>query len=182
MEFLTIKKEDLEMILRWRKSEFVTRYMFTDIEGDMKQQERWYRNLQKDRNSMYWIVASKGKKLGLVSLNDIHWSHKHASWAFYIGEPKYSMIAGMIGPHLYNYAFYELGLLKLTGEVMEGNDAVRKMHQSHGCREVGCLKKHIYKYGTFHDVYIYEMLADEWEMKQERFKKLFPKVEQISPN
>ncbi|MEB1806647.1 MAG: UDP-4-amino-4,6-dideoxy-N-acetyl-beta-L-altrosamine N-acetyltransferase [Bacillaceae bacterium] len=176
MEFLQIRESDLEQILTWRTSEFVTKYMYTDIEYNLKNQKEWYEKVQKNEHSYYWIVATKGKKFGLVSINDIDWKNKKATWAFYVGEPSLSMVAGLIGPHLYNFAFDNIGLNKLTGEVMAENEAVRKMHLKHGCREVGVYNEHIYKNGHYHDVYLYEMLASHWREVGEKYKKFVPKM------
>lgn len=177
MEFLKIRKDDLKLILDWRTSAFVTRYMFTDLTYNLDNQQKWFQTIKVDSDSRYWIFSSKGKKIGLVSINNIDWKHKRATWAFYVGEPEYSMVVGLIGPHVYNYVFSVLGLHKVTGEVMAENEAVRKMHLSLGCREVGYYKDHIYKYDMFHDVYLYEMLASDWNKAPEKFKKMLPKVE-----
>lgn len=40
MQFVSIKEEHLELILNWRTSEFVTRYMYTDIEYDLVKQRK----------------------------------------------------------------------------------------------------------------------------------------------
>lgn len=178
MEFLKITEEDLEQILLWRTSEFVTRYMYTDIEFNLKNQFKWFEKITKDESSKYWILASKGKKFGLVSINDIDFLNKRATWAFYVGEPSKSMAAGLIGPHVYNYAFHNLELHKLYGEVMAQNEAVRNMHIKHGCREIGHYQDHVYKAGHYHDVYVYEMLASTWAEVGAKFQRFMPSVEE----
>lgn len=178
MEFLKITEDDLEQILRWRTSEFVTRFMYTDMEYNLENQYKWFQKISAVDSAKYWILSLKGKKFGLVSLNDIQPHHRRASWAFYVGEPSMSMAAGLIGPHLYNYAFYRLGLNKLYGEVMAENEAVRRMHLQNGCREVGFFQEHIYKYGKFHDVYVYEMTANRWKEVGKKYKRFMPQVEE----
>lgn len=178
MEFLKITKDDLEHILQWRTSEFVTRFMYTDVEYNLENQYKWFEKISHDDSVKYWILSSKGKKFGLVSLNDIEPKHKRASWAFYVGDPSMSIVAGLIGPHVYNYAFQHLGFNKLYGEVMAENQAVRNMHLKHGCREVGFFQDHIYKYGKFHDVYVYEMTASAWQEIGKKYKRYMPKVEE----
>ena len=178
LKFLKIQRDDLEQILTWRTSEFVTRYMYTDVEYDLGKQEKWFESIQRDETSKYWILELKGKKFGLVSINDIDLRHKRGSWAFYVGEPEMSMVAGLIGPHLYNYVFTQIGFHKLYGEVMKENEAVRNIHIKHGCRELGFHADHVYKYDRFHDVYVYEMLASAWEEKGKKFHRYMPSVEE----
>lgn len=177
MKFLIIREEHLEQILRWRTSEFVTRYMYTDIEYDMEEQRRWFERIQNDASSYYWLLAYKQYPIGFVSITNISKLHKHAYWNFYIGEPNYRVVGGLVGPYVYNYAFQYLGLHKLIGEVMEENKNVRKLHLQQGAREVGMLQDHVWKRGQFHNVYVYEMTKNLWEEKGKKFSRFFPEVE-----
>lgn len=176
MQFVTVKEDHLEQILKWRTSEFVTRYMYTDTEYDMEKQKKWYESIKIDHNSFYWVMVYKDKPIGLVSITDIQHRHKRAYWNYYIGDPAFSMLGGFIGPYVYNYAFQKLGLNKLMGEVMEENEGVRKLHLKLGAREVGYLADHIFKYERFHHVFIYEMTKAMWETAGKKFTKYIPEV------
>ncbi|OAS14501.1 UDP-4-amino-4,6-dideoxy-N-acetyl-beta-L-altrosamine N-acetyltransferase [Paenibacillus oryzisoli] len=178
MEFLKVKEEHLEQILKWRTSEHITQYMFTDIEYSLDNQKRWFEYISCDTSSKYWIIASKGQLIGLVSLSNIDWQNLRAYWAYYIGDTKYNMVGAMIGPYVYNYAFQKLGFHKLLGEVMSHNENVKKIHLKHGCTEVGYYREHIYKSGSFYDVYIYEMLASEWIKNGEQLKRFVGSFEE----
>ncbi|HEX7063582.1 MAG TPA: UDP-4-amino-4,6-dideoxy-N-acetyl-beta-L-altrosamine N-acetyltransferase [Bacillales bacterium] len=177
MRFVTLSEEHLETVLKWRTSEFVTKYMYTDVEYDMEKQREWFRRVKQDPHSYYWVLENKGVHMGLVSITDIDNIHKRAYWNFYIGEPKYGMLAGFIGPYLYNFAYERFKLNKLMGEVMAGNESVRTLHLKQGAREVGCFKDHIWKNGKFHDVYIYEMTKEDWLKYGDKYSKYQPEVE-----
>lgn len=176
MHFNSVSEEHLELILKWRTSEFVTRYMYTDIEYDMEKQKQWYQVIENDPNSYYWVLTYKNQPIGLVSITDVNHRDKRAYWNFYIGDPAYSMLGGFIGPYTYNYAFQNLGINKLMGEVMAENEGVRKMHIKQGAREVGILTEHIYKNGKYHDVYIFEMTRKMWKACGGKFAKYVPEV------
>ncbi|WP_164716639.1 UDP-4-amino-4,6-dideoxy-N-acetyl-beta-L-altrosamine N-acetyltransferase [Paenibacillus whitsoniae] len=178
MEFLKLKEEHLEQILKWRTSEHVTKYMFTDVEYNLDRQKKWFERISSDSTSRYWLITSKEKQLGLVSLTNIDRHHLRAYWAYYIGDTQYNMVGAMIGPYIYNYAFQKLGFNKLLGEVMAHNDNVRKIHLKHGCTEVGHYQQHILKDGVFHDVYIYEMLADEWKKRSASYDRFVGSFEE----
>lgn len=178
LEFIKVKEEHLERILKWRTSEHVTRYMFTDIEYSIENQKKWFEKISNDETSKYWVIKAKGELIGLVSLNNIDLFHQRAYWAYYIGEEKFNMVGAMVGPYIYNYAFKQLKLHKLLGEVMGENVNVRKIHLMHGCREIGYYKDHIFKYNKFHDVYIYEMLSSTWEKHKEKYKKYIGQFEE----
>jgi len=172
LKFLELTEEHLELVLRWRTSPEVTRYMFTDIPYSMDNQVRWFQRVSRDETSRYWVIALQGKLVGLVSLNEIDRTNMRCSWAFYIGEPEGRLIGGMLAPYVYFYAFEVLGLNKVVGEVLEGNDNVRKMHLIQGCREVGVYRGHIFKNGHFFDVYLYEYLRQDWLANRDKYNKM----------
>ncbi|MDR6553580.1 UDP-4-amino-4,6-dideoxy-N-acetyl-beta-L-altrosamine N-acetyltransferase [Paenibacillus qinlingensis] len=178
MEFLKVKEEHLEQILKWRTSEHVTKYMFTDIAYNLDNQKLWFESISRDATNKYWVIAIKGQLIGLVSLTNIDWNNFRAYWAYYIGDTQFNIVGAMIGPYLYNYVFQKLGFHKLLGEVMAHNENVRKIHLKHGCTEVGHYRDHIYKNGSFHDVYMYEMLADEWNRNGDKFKRYIGSFEE----
>ena len=177
MHFIKIKPEHLELILKWRTSAAVTRFMYTDIEYDMEKQKNWYELIQKDANSRYWLMSYKEQLIGLISITEINARDKRAYWNFYIGDPAYSMLGGFIGLYLYNYVFQNLEIHKLMGEVMAENEGVRKLHLKQGAREIGYFTDHIYKNGKYHNVYLYEMTKDMWNRNSKKFAKYIPIVE-----
>ncbi|MDN4066452.1 UDP-4-amino-4,6-dideoxy-N-acetyl-beta-L-altrosamine N-acetyltransferase [Paenibacillus vini] len=169
LRFVRIKEHHLEMILRWRTQPEVTKYMYSDIEFDLKKQKEWHEKVKKDPNERYWIIEFNNQFIGLVSLNQIDWGAKCCSWAFYIGEPKARLFGTMIFPYVYRYIFEELQFSRLIGEVMEGNENIRKIHRIYGSREIEVIKNRIYKYGKYHDVYVMEMLDSDWFKIKEKY-------------
>lgn len=178
MKWLQIKEEHLEQILTWRTSDFVTKFMYTDIEYNMDNQKRWWTSVSEDENGLYWVMQQKDQLLGFVSITNIDWHNKRGEWNYYIGELKYGMLGGFIGAYVYNYAFDVLGLEKIQGAVLAGNEGVRKIHQKLGDREVGFYEKHILKNECWHDVYLYEMTKERWNEVGKKFKKYQAEVEE----
>lgn len=170
LKFNKLQEHHLEMVMEWRTKPEVTQYMFTDIEYNIRRQQEWYGRIVQDNSCRYWIIMLGEVSIGLISLTDLDWYNNRSSWAFYIGETNHRLIGGMIAPYLYNYAFDVLKLNKLTGEVMEGNENIRKIHKLHGCREIGVLKQHIYKYNRYHDVYLFEMVHCDWMRLKDKYR------------
>lgn len=175
IEFVKLREEHLDQVLRWRTQADVTRYMNTDIAFDMEQQKKWFASISKSETDRYWIISIKGRLVGVISLNAIDLANKKTSWGFYIGEEKYRMYGGVIPLYLYHYVFTKLELNKITAEVMVGNENVVKLNKVHGCREVGVYKEHIYKNGAFHDIILMELLRSDWEKKKKnhRYEAVF---------
>lgn len=172
LTFRKLDERDLKQVLEWRTSEHVTKYMFTDIEKNLDNQYKWFAKISTDDTQYYWIIEMNTQPIGLISLNQLDRTNKKSSFAYYIGDLEYAIIAGRIQPFLYNFAFFELGLNKLYAEVMEGNEGMMKMHHHYGFTHVATLKEHIYKYKHFHDVEYFELLAKDWKEKCKKFHKL----------
>ena len=169
ISFKKIRAADLGMILDWRTSEEVTRYMFTDIGYDLENQKKWFQRISDDPGSRYWLVYRDDTPFGLVNLTEIDMRNGHCYWGYYIGEPEYRILGGIIPAYVYNHVFNDLEFNKAMGMVMDGNDNIMKIHESYGCRRVGVLEKHIRKYGVFHDVHLFELLRSKWNNTGDRY-------------
>ncbi|MCZ8531802.1 UDP-4-amino-4,6-dideoxy-N-acetyl-beta-L-altrosamine N-acetyltransferase [Psychrobacillus psychrodurans] len=176
MKWISIKEEHLQRILEWRTSEQITRFMYTDIEYNLENQTKWLEAIRQDANGRYFLMEYKNELVGYISITNIDWKHKHGHWNFYIGDSNYAMLAGFLGPYIYNYAFNEFGLEKLIGEVMDINESVRRLHVKQGARVVGVYEHHILKNGVWHDVYVFEMTKKSWKEVGQKFKKYVPEV------
>lgn len=146
--------------------------MFTDIDHDIDKQVEWFRKISSDETAKYWIVNCKEKPIGLVLVSDLDFPSKRCEVGFYLGDHSYSMIAGRINPFLYNYLFNVLFLNKVWCYVMEGNHNIMQINELHGFRKVGVFEQHVYKYGKFHDVFIYELLAKQWKSLEGKYAHL----------
>ena len=170
IRFIKLREEHLTQVLEWRTQADVTRFMNTDIEKDLDKQKEWFNKISISRTDKYWIIEIKGILVGLISLNDIDFVNKRASWGYYIGEEKYRLYGGIIPTYFYNYIFSKYDFHKITAEVMVGNDNVVKLNLMHGYRLVGVYKDHIFKNGSFFDMNLLELLKDDW-LKAGKFKK-----------
>jgi UDP-4-amino-4,6-dideoxy-N-acetyl-beta-L-altrosamine N-acetyltransferase len=177
VRFIQLDENHLEKVLEWRVQEDVTRYMYTDIERDLDQQKQWFARISNSATERYWVIAIKGELAGVISLNGIDLHHQRTSWGFYIGEKKYRMYGGIIPPYLYNYVFFQLGLHKITAEIMAGNESIMKIHRLHGYSNVGIFRDHIHKYGQFHDVHAMELLREQWLRLADKYGKYVSEFE-----
>ena len=171
LRFDSIKEEDLELILNWRTQPKVTQYMYNDIAKDIEEQKKWLQRIATDPACCYWLIYYQEKPIGVIGLTDIDTKNKRCSWTYYIGDETVRGIGGIIPPYLYNYIFTVLKFKKIIAEVMEGNERVMKLHQFHGYRQVGLYKDHIYKYDSYHDVTVLELLDTEWQRIGKKYKK-----------
>lgn len=168
--FKKLTRDDLVMVMNWRCSPHVTKYMATDPKPKYDDQVSWYQNLVKNHNLFHWVIHFEEKPIGLINLADIDWRNKRASFGYYIGEKDYWYLGGFVTPYFYNMILFEgsLALInKLTAEVFEDNERVISLHLKHGFRYVGKYIDHIYKNNTFHNVVVLELHKDVWLTKNQ---------------
>lgn len=162
--------EDAEKTMSWRISSDVTKYMYTDPELTLNEQENWIEQINNDSRCRYWIIENGGVDIGVLGLTDIDYKNKRSNWIWYIGEMEYrgTGIAQQIQYNIYDYAFYHLGLNRLYSEVFATNIRNLKAYEKSGYYIEGILKEHVYKNGKFHDVAICGITRGQWEkMKSE---------------
>ncbi len=170
IQFLKLREEHLEMVLKWRLKPEVSQYMFTDVRDSMDDQLRWFRRVSNDPGYRYWIIVYRYVPIGLINLAGIDWNNRHLCAGYYIGELEYRSLGAIIPPYLYNYVFNEMKFRKIFGEVMAGNENVIKLYQIHGYSQVGVYRDHIWKGDQFHDVVLIELLSESW-LKQTRYQR-----------
>jgi UDP-4-amino-4,6-dideoxy-N-acetyl-beta-L-altrosamine N-acetyltransferase len=170
-EFEKLKEEHLELILNWRTEEFITKYMFTDVDYNMDKHKKWFEKISGSSKDKYWVIKVNNHPIGSIYLSDIDYQNKKTYWGFYIGDTSYRSYGGFVLPHLYDYVFYKMKFNKILAEVMDGNKDVVDLSLFYSSRLVGTYKNHIFKKKKFHDVHVLEMLKDTWDNSPIRRKK-----------
>lgn len=160
-----INEKDLEMIMNWRMSPEVSKYMYTDPELTLEEQKKWLVKINADLTCKYWIINVNNFDIGVLGLTDIDFANKRCSWIWYIGEVNYRGIgiAQLVQCNVHDYIFYELGLNRLYSEVIASNLRNIKAYEKLGYLVEGILKEHIYKNGEFYDVAMCGITKDRWD-------------------
>ena len=86
-------------------------------------------------------------------------------------EPKERYIAAFTHSFVLDYAFYRLRMHKVWYAIMAGNENFIKAKPMHRVRSVGVMRDHIFKYGQFHDVHLFEIAEPEWASQP----RIFPR-------
>lgn len=159
-----ITENDLEMIMNWRMSEKVTRYMNTNPKLTIEGQREWLASLGKNENVKNWIIEVDGVPAGLINLADIDWENGNTSWGYYIGEERLRSLrlAISLEMSLYDYCFDVLGFHEVRNEVFKLNEGVWKLHTACGCRIVEIVPGEIEKEGVSYDIVHLTIERDEW--------------------
>lgn len=159
-----ITEDDLEMIMNWRMSPEVTKYMNTDPVLTIEDQRRWFSSLHDDETSEYWLIVVDGTPAGVINLTDIDKDNRITSWAYYIGEKqcRFMLLAVSLEMSLYNYVFNVMNFDEVYADVFSLNKAVIRLHEICGCHVEREEKGKVVKNGIAYDVSRVSIKKKEW--------------------
>jgi UDP-4-amino-4,6-dideoxy-N-acetyl-beta-L-altrosamine N-acetyltransferase len=171
-----VREEDLPLILKWRNSDHIRKFMYSDHKISEKEHYDWYRNLKNDSTKIYKVFKIKVNSVGMIYFTDIDWKNGVCKWGFYLGEenlPKGTgTIMGIVG---LEYAFKKLNLRKICGEVLDFNIPSIRFHEKLGFKEEGRLVKHVYKNNKLTDVLLFGLLSEDWNKISEYMRDKYIK-------
>lgn len=155
---------DGDRLLTWRNMPQIAAWMYTDHRITPEEHARWLAGALADPRRRYWIIEADGEPVGLANLYDIDPGNRRATWAYYLAADsvrgkgvgacvEYLVIEEVFGP---------LGLEKLWCEVLIGNEAVWRMHESFGFQREALLRRHVWKAGEPVDVVGLGLLTADW--------------------
>jgi RimJ/RimL family protein N-acetyltransferase len=130
--FREIEKTDAQMILSWRTSNRVSKYMNTPVNHGVEDQEQWIISSRTRSDFYHWLIVFQEKPIGYISLNEFDREAKTTSWGFYIGEEEEAGLGGLVSPYFYNFCFDALGVKKVNAEILYFNTRVIELHLLHG--------------------------------------------------
>jgi UDP-4-amino-4,6-dideoxy-N-acetyl-beta-L-altrosamine N-acetyltransferase len=156
---------DRDMLRTWRNQPDVAKYMYSDHHITEPEHAAWFAGLASDATRRHWIIVCDGVDVGLVSLYRIDTTHKRCAWAFYLASPdvRGKGIGSFVEYAVLRHVFDELGLYRLSCEVLATNEQVIQMHESFGFRREATFREHVVKEGQRVDVISLAVLRPEWE-------------------
>jgi UDP-4-amino-4,6-dideoxy-N-acetyl-beta-L-altrosamine N-acetyltransferase len=179
INFRVMLEGDQELVLKWRSSDRVSKYMLSEISQGIHEQIEWFNRVDGSVADEYWIIQNGNCPIGVLSLTQIDRVNRHATWGMYLGESINSPEGGLIPIYFYNYIFLrtDLNLNKIYGSVLDSNLSMLKMHKLCGYRTIGIYKDHIYRSGRYHDVHLVELSRHNWVNTGARFRNKVAKFE-----
>jgi UDP-4-amino-4,6-dideoxy-N-acetyl-beta-L-altrosamine N-acetyltransferase len=159
-----ITPDDSARVLAWRNSPEVAAYMYSDHQIGQDEHDRWFAAARTAEDRRYWIIETDAGPVGLANLARIDPAAKRCEWAYYLGEPstRGQGLGSRIEYIVLRHVFETLGLNKLWCEVLAGNEAVWKLHESFGFVREALFRQHVFKDGRFQDVVGLGMLRSDW--------------------
>jgi RimJ/RimL family protein N-acetyltransferase len=159
---------DPPRFLPWIADMEVTRYLGRRTGAALYQEVDFFKRVGESKSDVLWIIEAEGEAVGATGIHEIDWLNAHAVTGTLIGrKDKWGKGIATEAMRLRTrYAFRELNLAKLMTEVFMDNAASRKALERSGYKTVGIHRHHFFTGGKWHDVWLGEVLRDEWERTQ----------------
>ena len=100
---------DIELVRKWRNSNFVNSNMLLSKKITKKEQLAWFEQINNAYN-YYFIIEFEGEKVGLINAKNFNPDFGFGEGGIFIGEPKFesSFAAVYASLCLLNFVFYGL--------------------------------------------------------------------------
>lgn len=158
--------EDIERNTEWVNDLEIGQFvLFSSTVYDIDKERDALRTLM-DKDVIFAIVEKDtNKSIGNCGLHQISEVHRHAQIGMFIGDKSYwnQGIGTEATNLLLDYGFNVMNLNNISLEVVEYNKRALRCYEKCGFKYVGTRRKSIFMAGQYHDVLIYDMLAEDFE-------------------
>lgn len=124
----------------------------------------WLNRIANDERSVFFVIHEHGatQAIGFIQVREMDFIHGHGSLGICLEAQARGRGHGGAAVRLVqNYCKSVFGLRKLILQVLASNEGATRLYQRLGWKLVGCLERHFYHKGSYHDVCIMEcQLAD----------------------
>lgn len=146
-----------------RNQEGVRKWMYTDHEIEVSEHLQWIDHLKEDsRQIVFAVIDQDSNPLGVVSVNEINRKHARADWAYYLTADARGGLGAALEYSFLNFVFDRLSISKLNCEVIEGNDAVVKLHKKFLFQEEGFRRSNVSRGAHRCGVFFLGLVKEEW--------------------
>lgn len=163
LNFTNLDEKEKEMILRWRNSEEIRRWMFTDHIISLEEHLRFIDSLRNDNKNFYFLAKRASEYLGIISLTRVDLRNRNAYLGIYANpEKKIAGAGSMLGETLLKLAFDVVKLHTLKLEVFEDNERAIALYRKLGFSEEGRLREFVFRGGKWKDVIVMGITEEEY--------------------
>ena len=165
-----VEREHLPLFCRWSRDPIGMRYLGISHPLDLQEEERWYEQQVNSARDVVWVILVDGQPIGNTGLHTIDWRNRRAISGIWIGETsQHGRGYGKEAMALRTaYAFEQLNLEKVETTIMLENQASLRAAQRAGYQQCGLYRRHLFRDSHWHDVWIGEVLREEWLVARQR--------------
>ncbi|AKU16207.1 GNAT family N-acetyltransferase [Luteipulveratus mongoliensis] len=143
---------DQESVRVWRNHPDVQAVSLTQDEITPEMHEQWWAAVKQDPSRLVLMYERRDQPAGVVNFFDITpegTSPRSGMWGYYLDNAGLTASGTLLPAWMQiqregaRYAFEELGLDILEGEVLDHNEAVRSMNQRSGFEEIDSYEREV---------------------------------------
>ena len=134
--------DDRDRLLAWRNHPQVREVSLTQHEITATEHDVWWQRTQADPTRKVLVYVRHDVPSGVVTFFDLDAAARSAWWGYYLDNDGLSARGELLPAWIEiqrqakRYAFDDLALETLEGEVLEANEAVRRFNRRNGFDEV----------------------------------------------
>lgn len=170
LTYRAVTLDDAKLILDWRTSPEITRFMYTDVDYDLEKQRAWIERCNARSDYHHRVICVDGVDVGYVSIQTTDAADRTGSIGVYIGDRSFPTLTAMNFIHSLNHAFCRLNHAKIVNEILAANTRALRSQKFTGYRPAGFLPNHAVKNGELLDVHVFEQSKAEWLSFRRKFK------------
>jgi UDP-4-amino-4,6-dideoxy-N-acetyl-beta-L-altrosamine N-acetyltransferase len=164
MKARKMREHDLRQILEWRNHPAVRRFMLTQHEITETEHRAWFDHASNDETRALIVFEEQGQPVGCVVFSGVQ-PNSTAEWSFYSSPTSPAGTGTRICSTALNFAFDELCVHKVAGQVLDFNRASIRIHLRLGFAQEGTLREHALIDGKYCDLLCFGILRTAWEIK-----------------
>lgn len=165
VRLVPLEKEHLENCLKWLNDSEVMRWTKRVIPLHRAQEDKFLERMVESRDDVAWAIHDENDRhIGVSGIHRIDWQYRSGMTGTIIGE-KSAWGRGYGSDTMRTrtrWAFEELGLHRLQSGCFVENEASKRCLEKAGFRVVGTLRKRIWRAAAWHDLYLMEILEEDW--------------------
>lgn len=156
-----LTEDDLPLVLAWRNHPEVRRYMYSRHEIGADEHLRWFTQCRRQSGRHLLVYEEEGRPTGFVNLAPSRFDGA-ADWGFYAAPDATRGTGRRLGAATMDLAFGRLGLHKVCGEALAGNERSIRLHEALGFQHEGSLREQYFDGATYHSIVCFGLLSREW--------------------
>ena len=134
LNFIDLKLEEKEMILKWRNHPEIRKWMYNQDEIKLEEHLTFIESLKSRKDKLYFLVKKEDEFIGVIDFLDL--DKKEIFYGIYSNPNSKIMGVGRILNEIsIDFAFNSLKAHKLKLEVFEDNIQVRNLYKKYKFRE-----------------------------------------------
>ncbi|HEV8534558.1 MAG TPA: GNAT family protein [Candidatus Limnocylindria bacterium] len=164
------RKDELPIYQKWFEDPEVIRFTLQIGPPSDAREQEWFTRGAESQDSIAWVIEVDGRPVGNTGIHGIDFRHGHGEGGIVIGDKSVwrKGIASEAIALRTRFAFRELHLHKIRTRVYLENEASRRALEKSGYRETGIQREEIFRDGRWHDIWMAEVLREDWERSQQR--------------